>query len=360
MNFVDWSTGVLWKFLETYEASGILQTIGLNDLAVAEAWWGEGAITAPEWHESKRRTSLIDALSELSDAHILDENRQSPRYYHPSEFIRTVSSPSELNAVLAQYWEVFVKTELKPREERLLAVMEELSHVEDSETPEINRISIDQIEAALKDGMDRETIYLTAKTLDDLHLISWLPAGLYFTTYITYRGLARLLKRDFTVSSREIDALVREWETTSVEFKREIHTGTADEKAEFIKDLIALANTQASGRRWLIVGFEDKTRSWTQDPNPKLTQDHIEQLLSEYVEPMIQVRYEVVQYRTGKVGRLEVLRNPANLPHKVKRSFGDRRRLPAGRVFVRHGSQVEEPGQLELTQRDRQCPGLRD
>ena len=105
------------------------------------------------------------------------------------------------------------------------------------------------MDAALQGELDREAIFVSAKTLDRLRLISWTPTiGMHFTAYITYRGLARLLKRDFTIVSQEIDELLKEWETTSVEFKREVRTDTADEKAEFIKDILALANTQASGR----------------------------------------------------------------------------------------------------------------
>jgi hypothetical protein len=43
-----------------------------------------------------------------------------------------------------------------------------------------------------------------------------------------------------------------------VEFKREVHvTGTASDRAELVKDVLGLANTQASGRRWLIIGLDN-------------------------------------------------------------------------------------------------------
>lgn len=60
------------------------------------------------------------------------------------------------------------------------------------------------------------------------------------------------------------------------------------------------------------------------------------------------VRYEVVPYRSGAVGKLEVLREPTNLPYKVAHPIGDKKRIEAGQVFVRHGSQVEAPTQGEL------------
>ena len=76
----------------------------------------------------------------------------------------------------------------------------------------------------------------------------------------TYLGLVRATRRGFTIESKRLDELVKQWETTSVEFKRELYLDTADQKAEFAKDVIGLANTQASGQRLLIIGFDDKTR----------------------------------------------------------------------------------------------------
>ena len=314
MTFLDWCSDVMEKFFEAYEDSGSYQTTALGAQAVAQFWWGPDVIASPDWHESKRRMALLAALRELADANLLDATDN--RFYRPSEVTRMVSSSE---------------------------------HEQDADFPILKRVPIDDVDTALQGELEREAIFVSAQTLDRLRLISWTPTmGMHFTAYITYRGLARLLKRDFTIVSQEIDELLKEWETTSVEFKREVRTDTADQKAEFIKDIFALANTQASGRRWLIVGFDNQTHVWSKDPDRKLTQDHIEQLLSVYAEPMIQTRYEVVDYRAGKVGRLEVLREQTNLPYRVKRDTGYRKRITAGQIFVRHGSQIEEATHLEL------------
>ncbi len=44
---------------------------------------------------------------------------------------------------------------------------------------------------------------------------------------------------------------------------------------------------------------------------------------------------------------LEMLRDPKKLPYSVTRSIGNRKRIDQGKIFVRHGSQVEEPTPLE-------------
>lgn len=104
-----------------------------------------------------------------------------------------------------------------------------------------------------------------------------------------------------------------------------------------------------SGRRWLIIGFDDKAHTYHGPPDKKIAQNHLEQLIARYVHPNLQIRYEVVDYRLGQVGKLEVLREPAKLPYKVSRSLaGEKRPITEGQVFVRHGSQTEEPTEAEL------------
>ena len=101
----------------------------------------------------------------------------------------------------------------------------------------------------------------------------------------------------------------------------------------------------------MIIGFDDDTHEYCDPPNPKLTQNHLEQLLQEYTKPMVQVRYQVVDYQKGPVGKLEVFRDAKHLPYKVAKSLGsqnDKRRISEGGIYVRHGSQVQPPTPEEL------------
>lgn len=115
-----------------------------------------------------------------------------------------------------------------------------------------------------------------------------------------------------------------------------------------MKDVIGLANTQASGRRWLIIGFDDRTRSYHSPPDPSVTQNRIEQVLAQCVAPSLSVRYEVFGYRGGTVARLEVLHDAKKLPYAAAKSIGDKKRIIEKQIFVRHGSQTEPPTEAEL------------
>lgn len=168
----------------------------------------------------------------------------------------------------------------------------------------------------------------------------------------TYQGLVWDRRRGFTVESRFIDGLLAEWETTNVDFKREVGLDTNKQKADFAKDVLGLATTKSSGRRYMIVGFDDKTRAYHAPPDPAVTQERMERILSDLTDPVVTIRYEVVDYRLGTVGKLEVIREPVKLPYRASKDvFIDEKRrkgLEQGKVYVRHGSQTEVPTDAEL------------
>jgi hypothetical protein len=139
--------------------------------------------------------------------------------------------------------------------------------------------------------------------------------------------------------------LVADWETTSVDFKELLGLQSPTEKGEFVKDVLALANTRMSGRRFLCVGFNDKTRKFTTSVDPRLTAHRMESILGAYADPVPRITYATTHWEGGTAGLVEVLSNAQDLPYKVKKDIGKCR---AGQVFVRHNTLVEEPSALEL------------
>jgi hypothetical protein len=215
----------------------------------------------------------------------------------------------------------------------------------------LEEIAHEELLAELGWAEGMEILWPVSQELEELNSISCQRAfGPDLRCHATYRGIVWETRRGFTLESIFIDDLVAEWETTSVDFKQELHLDTADEKAEFIKDVLSLVNTQASGRRWLIIGFTNKAHIYFGPPDPKVTQDRMEQIVARYIAPYVDIHYEVVEYRAGFVGKLAVLRDPKKLPYRVKEEIKRDRKPPlqAGEIFVRHGSQVEKPTDAEL------------
>ena len=167
----------------------------------------------------------------------------------------------------------------------------------------------------------------------------------------TYRGSVWETRRGFTIESRFIDELVDEWETTNIEFKRVLALDTQKQKGEFAKDALGLVTTKSSGRRFMIIGFDDKSREYFGPPDPSVTQNRMEQVLANLTDPVVIISYEIFECRVGKVGKLEFMRQPEKLPYQASQDVFDekgKKVLEQGKVYVRHGSQTESPTELEL------------
>jgi hypothetical protein len=344
LDFIDWCDLVLDKIIELTAASIDARNMGVgSNQQLPAALFGQDATSQPEFHESKARLGMYDALNQLADCYLVEEKHGM--FYKPTDIGEQVAKDK------TELWEAFCNETLKPEQEQVLRVVNRLSPHEAVDHAWVERIDHDALLAELGWSSDRDgfnMLWAVSTELEEKHIVKSLKRMGAIDLKATYRGLVWEHRRAITLESKAIDELVAEWETTSVDFKREQHTNTADEKAEFVKDVIALANTQASGQRWLIIGFEDKTHEYHGAPDPKITLEHLEQLMSQYTDPVVGVRYEVVAYRAGAVGKLEVVRDPKKLPHRVAKSVGDKKRIERGDVFVRHGSLSERPTDGEL------------
>ncbi len=154
--------------------------------------------------------------------------------------------------------------------------------------------------------------------------------------------------------------LREDWETTNVDFKRELHLVTKDEKAEFVRDVLALVDTQVTGRRYLVTGFDPQTHDFTTAVDPRVTQDTIENILNEFTKPPATVFYKTFAWTDGpgEVGLLEVGRDRAQVPYRVSRRVaGEHQIIEDDQVFVPHSSHVATASDEEIA--DLEAEGMR-
>lgn len=343
MDFVDWCGLVLDKLIEASRTSAIAAYDGVDPPLLARTIFGEEIADRPEFPETTRSRGIRTALRELS------RTGAAALVYEPILKVtdRFRVKNWEGSEGLMHSWPWRCARPLQPREEELLRLLNRLSQHEADDHAWLEIVDERVLVAELGWPEGRDLVRLVAKALERHQFASpLLGTGAFAGIHATYSGLVRETRYHLTWETQRIDELVGEWETTSVEFKRDVRTDTPKQKAELIKDVLGLSNTQASGRRWLIIGFDDKTRTYAGPPDPKLTQEHLERLMAEYTQPVLAVRYQVIDYRAGKVGKLEVLREPAKLPYRVARPIGHYRQT--GEVFVRHGSLTEPPSPDEL------------
>ncbi len=364
MDYVDWAGVVLDKLIEAHTSSVQARSGGVTNSLLAEAVFGSEITNQPEFLNSDRHIALQQAIQQLAEIGLLVNPPPTPDIRLKG--LRPSKLAQDLNGDLTSLWEDICSINLKPDQEQFLRVVNQISVRCEADYALLEHVAQDDMLAKLgwADGVD--LLRVVAGEVETIGLVSAWDVPIYpdkgedlamfkrpIALQARYRGLVWQTRREFTRESKFIDRLVAEWETTSVEFKRELHLGTADGKTEFIKDVLGLVNTQASGRRWLIIGFDDKTRLYHGPPDMQITQDRIEQILAQYTTPIVGVRYDLVDYRAGRIGRLEVIRDPTKLPYSVAKAsgdkkLGDKKRISPGQIFVRHGSQTEEPTPAEL------------
>ena len=339
MDFVDWCDQVLTRVAEAVVASPTARSAGLDQVRLWVAVFGEAVALGSGFHGSDRHVALMHAVTELERAHLV-EKRSSDWWKLTDLGERVLPDPVAL-------WAEICKQPLTPERRQVLEAVNRFSP-RVSATGDyvwLEVVTEGDLLPALSwpsDGFD--LLHAIARELEERHLIGGRGViGRTVRLQATYQGLVWETRRGWTVEAQEIDRLVEEWETTSVEFKSDVQTDTAAQRAELIKDLLGLANTQASGRRWLIIGFDDKTHRYMGAPNTQLDQDDLERLLHEYTLPYLHVILTEVDYRGGRVPKIEVIRDRRSVPYRVKKDVGDERRgkrIYARDVFVRHGSQT--------------------
>lgn len=161
-------------------------------------------------------------------------------------------------------WPAIVGT---PLDEEQLAILDQLIAL--SEQPhedyaDLTEMDWQSVYAALGWSEQRPNPHTLIMSLEDIDMVrSRSFLGGTITVWPTYRGIVRACEKANTEWWGRVAAMVGEWETSTVEFKEMIGLGTEKRNAEFGRDVIALANTKASGReRYIVIGFDDKTREF--------------------------------------------------------------------------------------------------
>jgi hypothetical protein len=329
LNYVDWVDVVCRGFAAARSSSdkmvGWRQLLALMDL--------------PE----EAGDAVYQAIEDLDHVGMLDA--AEPEWIRDTQNTRAIRG----GASIRELWPDMTAVSLDPEQEAFLLAAIARSEQDEDRWALMTEVQARDIFADLEWAESGHSMYDIATSLDAIGLIDYSGmSGGYYGIRPTYRGVVRATQRVNTVWQSRIEAMVEEWETTSVEFKEQVPLGTEKRNAEFARDITALANTKASGHdRHLIIGFEDETRTFTTPVADSITQNRLEQVLNGYANPAPEVRYFTVDHPsgTGAIGVIEVHREPARLPHRLKRGGG---KLTPDQIFVRHGSQVEEPTSEEL------------
>jgi len=352
MDFIDWCHHVL----------GILEKEKFNqDLytdKISRIIFPKEITQQPDFHNSNILRGVEQTLKFLLEAELIEEDSWG-------NWKITLSGRKVLIDPINS-WTKICGEELDSEEETLVKLVNEHSpQIEDNPVHGwLKPVEADQILSTFNILRATETeeqfnnlekyIVNLPQSLKERNFLQVFEQGGYNTTELkpTYEGLVWDIKRGFTIESKLIDELVKEWETTNVDFKQEIGLGTNRQRARFARNVLGLATTKSSGKRYMIIGFDDKTREYLAPPDTSITQEIMEQHLANLTDPFVNISYEIVDCKQGKVGKLEVIREPEKLPYRAKKDVivdeKGKKGLEKDKIYVRHGSHTESPSDVEL------------
>lgn len=153
---------------------------------------------------------------------------------------------------------------------------------------------------------------------------------------------------------RQIRELILKGEGPKVEFKREVHLSDASGQVEFCKDVSSLANTLNEFGRdgYLLIGVEDNGE--IVGISSPLDDQKIQRVLDKYLQPRLQVSVSHVALDGHLVGVIQIPPSYRK-PHKIKKSYHDKKSVRADTVFTRHLSQVVIASPEEIVALDQEA-----
>ena len=145
------------------------------------------------------------------------------------------------------------------------------------------------------------------------------------------------------MNEQELATLIAEGEHEGIDFKRELRLKTKEDKGEFVKDVISIANSALNNTGYLIVGVKD---DGTTVGTNKLHEGQMQSIVDTYIQPAVVVRCLDVPMQVPGCSLVEVIEiEGTDKPYKVARDIGNSKQND---VFVRHGSYVRSASPEEI------------
>lgn len=132
--------------------------------------------------------------------------------------------------------------------------------------------------------------------------------------------------------------LLKNDEGFKLDFKLKLNLELESEKKEFVKDVIAIANTPG-GRGYIIFGVEDQTRHIIGlSEIPEHVEERIQQIIANRTTPPVPVRFDLLQVEEKKVGVVTIFKS-MQVPHQM---------IQTGAFYIRRGSTTDKANRHEV------------
>ena len=140
------------------------------------------------------------------------------------------------------------------------------------------------------------------------------------------------------MNSNKLYQLLKNDEGFKLDFKLQLHLDTDSEKKEFVKDVIAIANTPG-GRGYIVFGIEDQTRRVVGlEEIPPHLEERIQLIIANRATPPVPVRFDLVEVKGKKVGVVTIFKS-MQVPHQM---------IQTGAFYIRRGSTTDKANRHEI------------
>ena len=140
------------------------------------------------------------------------------------------------------------------------------------------------------------------------------------------------------MNNNKLYQLLKTDEGFKLDFKLKLNLAVDSEKKEFVKDVIAIANTPG-GRGYIVFGIEDQTRKVVGLENiPEHIEERIQQIIANRATPPVPVKFELLEIEGKKVGVVTIFRS-MQVPHQM---------IQTGAFYIRRGSTTDKASRHEV------------
>lgn len=138
----------------------------------------------------------------------------------------------------------------------------------------------------------------------------------------------------------KLQQLIASEEGFKLDFKLKLSLELESERKEFVKDVIAIANT-VGGRGYILFGIEDKTKRVVGIENiPEDIEERMQQMVCHRSDPPIPIQFDLVSYEGKQIGVLTIFKS-MQVPHQM---------LGIGSFYIRRGSTTGIATRQEIAQ----------
>ena len=211
--FCDMVRSCMAKVIEASRKASTHRSIGVQESDLALVLFSQEVVEQQEFHQSPQLKAMTSALKQLQHMSLVERN----------PFWKVTRAGRDAAADMLPLWFSICQEKLDEEQQQLLKVMNRWGLDTTDGYAWLKKVTRETLLAELSWADDADVLWSVAQDLQEWGSIHGrFYMGGAMDLYATYRSLVWETRRGFTLESRFIDDLVAEWETTSVDFKRQL------------------------------------------------------------------------------------------------------------------------------------------